>query len=168
MKNDTKQFAAIMKALAINAGVELTDDILKLYRAAFKEFTIEQIQTAAISVLSIWEYNRMPPIGIIIKHIDGAPVQIEHKALIEANKILEHLNFHGATKHPETNDPVTKHLMTRRWPYETWAKNVLESELKWWVKEFCAAYMAHDGDPEILIEGPKELRKLASGLFESF
>lgn len=161
-------FTAIMKGLAINAGVDLTGDVLRLYRAAMNGFTIEQISEGAKSVLLTWKYNRMPPLAVIIDHIDGAPIEIEHKALIEANKILEHLNFNGANVLPKIKDPIAKYLMTRRWPYQLWAKNVLESELKWWVKEFCEAYKAHDGAPEILIEGPKELLEIADGLFESF
>ncbi len=166
MKDDTKQFAATMKALAINAGVDLTEDILKLYRAALKGFTVDQIGDAAKSVLLIWTYNRMPPLAVIIDHIGGAPVKIEDKALIQANKIIEHLNLNGANVLPKIDDPVTKYLMTRRWPYQNWAKSVLESDLKWWTKEFCEAYRAHDGDPDRLIEAPEELLKLADGLFE--
>ncbi len=167
MKTDIEQFAIIMKALAINAGVDLTEDVLKLYRAALKGFSIEQISSAVKGVLLTWRYNRMPPLAVIIDYIDGPPVKIEDKALVEANKIIEHLNFNGARTHPRLDDPITKYLMTRRWPYQNWVANVLESELKWWVKEFCEAYRAHDGDPEKLIEGPAEIRKLASELFES-
>ena len=85
---------------------------------------------------------------------------------MEADKIIAHLNFNGAGVFPKFNDPITNYLMTRRWPYQNWAKDILESEIKWWVKEFCEAYKAHDGDPEILIEGSPEIRKIAGGLFE--
>jgi len=165
MKLDEKRFSAVMKALAINAGVELTRDILVLYRGALKEFTIEQIEKAAKKILLTWEYNRMPPLKIVIDKIDSK-IQVADRARMEADRIVSHLNFNGANVLPKLNDPITKYLMTRRWPYHNWAANVLESELVWWVKEFIEAYKSHDVAPDGLIEGPEELKKLASGLFE--
>ena len=65
---------------------------------------------------------------------------LEDRALVEANNILTHLRYNGATRTPDMQDPITKDLMTNRWPYRAWASRVIESELKWWVKEFCDAY----------------------------
>jgi len=62
------------------------------------------------------------------------------KAILEADKILSHLKFYGATKYPKYTDPVTKHLMETRWPYKTWAINLLSKERTWWKKEFILSY----------------------------
>lgn len=69
--------------------------------------------------------------------------QISSNVEIEADKILCHLRQHGSTRWPELKDPITKHLMMNRWPYPTWSRAVLESELIWWKKEFIKAYLAY-------------------------
>jgi len=153
MKND-KEFYAIMKTMAVNSGVELTKEVLHLYFEIFKNIaTIEEFREAAKKVLVTWKYSRMPPIAEIMEHIGDRPQQIENKATVEANRILAHLQAWGGTKWPVLDDPVTEYLMRRRWKYDTWASNVLESEFKWWVKEFVAAYIAHsDADDKLKIE----------------
>lgn len=141
---DREEFAAIMKTLAVNSSVELDKGTLSLYYEIFKNIaTIEKFREAAKKVLITWKYSRMPPIAEIIGALGEPAQQIEHLATIEANNILAHLKQWGATKWPVLDDPITKFLMTGRWKYDTWAANVLESEIVWWAKEFIAAYQAY-------------------------
>ena len=139
-QHDKIRFAAAMKAVAINAGVEITKDTMRLYFETLKSFDISEIETAAQRLLLEWEYNRMPPLSALVKKIQGEPPKIEDRALVEANKILDHLRLHGAGVWPDLSDPVTRQLMTTRWHYLTWAAQCVESENHWWVKEFCEAY----------------------------
>ncbi len=44
---------------------------------------------------------------------------------------------------PEFDDPVTRHLMSTRWRYCSWAAYVVEDDLKWWFRDFVRAYRAH-------------------------
>lgn len=142
---DHKEFVGIMKTLAINAGVSLEKEVLDLYYTAFKGvFSSEEFKEAAVKVLRTWTYNRMPPIAEILKHTKEKAPQIESVALVQANYIITHLQQHGSTKWPELKDPITKYLMTRRWRYSDWAASVLDSEIKWWVKEFVTSYQAHN------------------------
>jgi hypothetical protein len=95
----------------------------------------------------------------------GGVKQIGNTAEIEVDKILCHFNQYGGSRWPEMTDPVTKHLMTSRWPYETWARHVLTSELTWWRKEFITAYLAYKAsDTPLQIEATKPVLKLISGI----
>lgn len=44
---------------------------------------------------------------------------------------------------PEFDDPITRHLMSTRWRYCSWAASVVEDDLKWWFRDFVRAYQAH-------------------------
>ena len=164
MKNK-KIFQKYMTGLGEIFYKEITDVLKNIYWKTLKPFTDEQCKTAfdCIMVKSKW----FPKPAELIEAINQDQVKIEHKALIEANKIIEHLIAYGGSKIPKLNDPISQHLITKRWPYQSWATSIIESEIKWWVKEFCASYEAYDEDPAILIEGTPELKKLASGLFEN-
>jgi hypothetical protein len=139
-QHDKIRFTAAMKALAVNASIEITKDTLRLYFEALKDFDISEIEAGTHKLLLEWEYNRMPPLSALVKKIQGSQPKIEDRALVEANKILDHLRLHGAGVWPDLSDPVTRQLMTTRWHYLTWAAQCVESENHWWVKEFCEAY----------------------------
>lgn len=68
---------------------------------------------------------------------------MKDRAEIEAGKVLDHLHRYGKGGIPEFGDPITRHLMTTRWRYGSWAAYVIESDLKWWHKDFVRAYQAH-------------------------
>ena len=158
-QSDKIRFTAAMKALAVNASVEITKDTLRLYFEALKDFDISEIETGTHKLLLEWEYNRMPPLSALVKKIQGEQPKIEDRALVEANKILDHLRLYGATKWPEMSDPITRQLMSTRWHYLKWAGQVVESELKWWVKEFVEAYQSTNAVNPAL-EIPEQIRPL--------
>ncbi len=165
--DDKERFKTIMKAVSVNSGVDITKDILRLYFEALKSFTIEQIEDSAKDILKSWIYPRIPPLAVIIKNIEGEIQPIEDKALVVANQIVSHLQQWGASKYPDlTGDPIAQELMARRWNYKRWAANVLESELKWWVREFCDAYRAYSGSDNVMIEAPEDVLKLAGGMLK--
>jgi len=89
---------------------------------------------------------------------------VEDKAIVEADKILSHLKRYGGSKLPEIDDPVTKHLMTERWPYKNWAKHVKESENAWWKKEFIESYKSYAKVENLQIKAPEKVLKLVEGI----
>lgn len=164
--NDKKRFAAVMKGLSVNAGIEITDDVVRLYSKALKDFTIDDIEGAGVKILQSWEYNRMPPVAVILKHLRGESQPIEDKATVIANEIVAHLKHYGAGKFPDLHgDKIATHLMTRRWPYREWGSQLVNSEAHWWVKEFIEAYRAYqETDVPVQIEAPAEFKKLLEGI----
>jgi hypothetical protein len=169
IKSDMEKFRAIIKALAFNAGINSVDQAtLRFYAEALKEFDIEQVDKAAKIVLREWEYPRIPPVATLIKAIEksAGAISDNSKAEIECDKIISHLKYYGAGTSPAMDDPITAHLMNRRWPYATWAKSILESEIVWWRKEFLEAYAAYnesDNIPQIGEPWP-DIKKLIGGI----
>jgi hypothetical protein len=164
-----EQFAKLMYALAGNFGTEIPPATLDVWFSMTKEdgLAYPQMQAAVKHIIRTKTdgYGRMPTYAEIFTAIVGKPVAIEDKALCEANRVLEYLRTNGARTAPEWADRVTNKLMTTRWNYTGWAQSVLESELKWWVKEFCEAYRAMaDQDAVPAIEAPKRVLELASGI----
>jgi len=140
---DAKEFSDIMLAIANNyPGTKFTSAGLKMRFEAMKEFSIDQISKAAVKIISIHKYNTMPTTADIIEAIGGR-ISVTDRAEIEAGKVLDHLRKYGKGVIPEFNDPITKHLMSTRWRYCSWAAYVIESDLKWWFRDFVRAYKVH-------------------------
>lgn len=146
LENDVEKFSEIMFGLAENyPGTNLTMNGLSMRFEAMKEFTIDQVSQAATVLLKSHRFNTMPTVGDFISTIDTANghIPIEDRAEIEAGKVLDHLHRYGKGIFPEFEDPITRHLMTTRWRYVSWAAYVTESDLKWWFRDFVRAYRAH-------------------------
>lgn len=145
-KQNLKEFTEIMMAIADNyPGATFTSKGLKLRFEALGEFSIDQISEAAVKLIRTNKYNSMPTTADIIDAIEDTPgrISVKDRAEIEAGKVLDHLHRYGKGVIPEFEDPVTRHLMTTRWRYGSWAAYVIESDLKWWHKDFVRAYQAH-------------------------
>ena len=145
-ETDGKKFSEIMLGLAENyPGTNLTMNGLKMRFEAMKEFTIDQVGQAATTLLKTHRFNTMPTVGDFISTIDAGfgNIPVEDRAEIEAGKVIDHLHKHGKEVIPEFEDPITQYLMTTRWRYCSWAAYVIESDLKWWFRDFVRAYKVH-------------------------
>lgn len=161
---DQIKFAKIIIGLAANFGVKIPEGLIELWKNAFQEdgISFEQINHAAGKIIRTKKnsYGRMPTYAEFLEIIHGGSA--ESKAQIIADEIIGHLRFFGANKPLVITDPVAKHLMSTRWPYQQWATTVLESDLKWWVKEFCEAYNAYSAIrvPTQIAAIPESVKKL--------
>ena len=162
-KEDKKEFADIIKALALQGGKEISKPLLALYFLALKDYELDDIKNIAARLLKNWEYEfgHMPSIAVMVKALDGDQPP-EDRALVMSTLILDHVKRHGRNVEPDlSTDPIAKYLMTRRWPYKKWATELISSEEKWWVKEFVAAYRAHkETSVPLQIETAEPLKKL--------
>lgn len=140
MKNEI-MFSEYMTGLGEIFDKKITDVLKNLYWKALEPFTDDQCKKAFNRVMAKSKWFPKP--ADLIEAIEADKPQIESVALVQANNIVAHLQQWGSTKWPALDDTITHHLMTRRWKYDIWAKDVLESELKWWVKEFVRAYLAY-------------------------
>ena len=152
-QEDQPLFANIMKALAVNSGATLTAETLELYFKAFKQFSIEDIETACVSVLGSWIYPRVPPIAEILKVLKPQSIAV-HRSVVVASEIVSNVASRGCDHFPEIcdADPIAFKLMTERWPYSSWAKSLTDSQATWWVKEFCQAYEAYEASGGLALE----------------
>jgi hypothetical protein len=165
-QSDKIRFAKIMAGMADNFRDTITKDGMRMRFEMLSTFTIEEVEAAAKHIMATRKYTKMPPIAEFLEAMNGRAPAIEDQALTQANYIVAHLKEFGAGKFPPDLDKTAKHLMTKRWPYYNWGAMVIESELKWWVKEFCEAYRAHASCNTVggLIGAPEQLRLLADGI----
>lgn len=142
--SDKTRFSEIMMGMADNFRDFITKPGMRMRFDMLKDFTIEQVETAAISIMSRRKYTKMPPVAEFIEELRPQDPAIEDRALVMANKILAHLKRNGAGIAPDFCDPIANYIMRTRWPYFRWASSLVESEEKWWVKQFCEAYRAEE------------------------
>ncbi len=143
---DGKRFSEIMYEMAETIqGAMITERGLRVRFKALMDFSIEDIEEAANRLLKTHKFNSMPNVAEFVDAINEASgkIPLEDKAEIEAGKVLSHLRRYGAATSPRFDDPVTRELMNGQWRYGAWARNVLESDLPWWRKDFVRAYKAH-------------------------
>ena len=158
-KTDEKRFIQIMLGMADNFRDNITKEGMVMRFDMLKDYKINQVESAAKQIMLTRKYTKMPPVAEFIELLQGG--NKEDKALVIANNIISHLKIHGSRVFPKLDDKTAKHLMTKRWPYYEWASMVIESELKWWTKEFCEAYRAYSAlETPMEIAAPEAVRKL--------
>lgn len=141
MKNQ-ELFKRFMAGLGETFDKNISETLSDIYWHALKNHSDEQCKDAFNQVFLKFKFFPKP--AEIIELINGKNIKIEDKALVTANRIIAHLEQYGARVFPNLDDdPVAKYLMTTRWNYYEWASQILTSELKWWVKEFCELYRAY-------------------------
>lgn len=147
--NDKKQFAVIMNGVADNFGGQISKDGLRLRFRALIDLDITQVAKAATFLINNREKD-YPPIPTVkefrgaVESMTGPKISNDAKAEIQVNLVLEKLKLQGRNSPIDFKDPITKHLMSRRWFYPTWASTVKEADLTWFRKEFKEAYLAFD------------------------
>lgn len=163
MQND-KKFKEYMTALSEIHRKELSKATVGIYWEILRPFTDDQCIAAFQQAMA--ENKWIPKPAELVEYIKGTAQVIENKALVIANEIVSHINQEGSSKHPDLKgDPIAIHLMTRRWPYKTWAASILESEIQWWIKQFVEAYQAYrESDVPVPIDAPDEVRKMVENI----
>jgi len=173
---ELKRFSAIMLGVAEDFGGKISPEGLRVKFEALREYSIDQISQAGTWLLKNRE-ERFPAVPTTKEFIDtikgqGGCIQISagSRAEIQADVVIKKLRQHGRNAVVDFEDPITFQLMTGRWRYNSWAADVIDSELKWWRKEFVEAYKAYSeaGKAENLLPPPntgdiKRLQSLALG-----
>ncbi|MCK4328767.1 hypothetical protein KAX02_02885 [candidate division WOR-3 bacterium] len=160
---DKARFIQIMLGMADNFRDNITKEGMTMRFDMLKDYKIGQVESAAKQIMLTRKYTKMPPVAEFIEILQGG--NKEDKALVIANEIIAHLRTHGSGVFPKLDDKIAKHLMTKRWPYYEWSSMVLESELKWWTKEFCEAYKSYTALEEPMkIATPENVKKLINSI----
>lgn len=160
---DLAMFMKVMGSLAEEFGGSLSKDNMKLRFNVLCGYSIEQIKDAAVTLMESREatFPAVPTTKEIKDAMESRiepKVSIGNRAVIQADIVLEKLKFYGRNAAIDFQDPITFHLMTRQWPYGSWAATVMSSELTWWKKEFIQAYEAYgqrDEEESKLLGGPE-------------
>lgn len=159
--NDKKEFAKLLWMFANDAGVEISKEQLSIKFETLKHFSIKEISMAANHLLHYREktWPALPAISEFTKVIDAQGpngISIDEKAEMQAVEVLKQLKYEGSNWDVKFEDKITQSIMTDRWSYHNWAQNVLESELKWWKKDFIILYKSYAKHESagLLIEAP--------------
>ena len=146
-ESNKKQFATLFYGLAEEFGGNITKNGVQLKFEALKHYKIDVIVGAANWIIRNRKQT-FPPIPTVsefisaIKNIEN-PLSIEDVAEMQAAAVINKLNKEGSSARVCFEDPITQSIMTDRYPYNAWAREVLTNDLKWWKKDFIALYMSY-------------------------
>lgn len=166
MKNKTL-FREYMTGLGELFDKKITDILKNIYWKSLEPFTNEQCKEAFDRIMAGSKWFPKP--ADIIETINSGIPKVEDKALMVATAIIANLRTNGSRVFPLeiSDDLIAIHLMKHRWPYRSWAETVLESELKWWTKEFCESYRAYsESGVPLSLDAPKDLKKIANDMLK--
>ena len=159
---DKQRFGVLMMGMADNFRDTMTEAGLRFRYKALKEYTIDQLEQAAMQIIRNRKYTKMPTVAEFVEAIDGSGA--DH-AELQAHQVLCQIRECGAYRSPVFNDPVTQAIVSRRW---TWGSlcTMPITDHQWFVKEFVHAYRNYrrlETVPQL--DGPARLKQLASTVF---
>ena len=137
---DKPQFAAVMGGLAENFNGKLSGPGLDMRFAALSEFSIEQVNQAAIACVRSRKYSNMPTIAEIVEHIVGSKEDHKIEGEVQARKVLEAAARYGKYATVQFADPVTNAVV--RQFIGGWVKacQTKQDAHLWFIKDFSARY----------------------------
>lgn len=141
-EQDKGAFASAMTGLAENFGQSFTKAGLRMRFEALRQYPIEDVQRAAMSLLANRKYTSMPTVADFIEHLSGGPV--EDVAEREAGKVLEAIRSVGAWRSVAFDDPVTQAVIEQG--HGGWVKlceEMTDDKLNWFRKDFVRTYASY-------------------------
>jgi len=146
--SDKTRFAKIMTGLAEDCSAQMSKAGLHMRFEALKQFTIDQVETAVLSVMRSNVYTKMPTTGTIIQAIEGT---MDDKAEYQYTVVLRAIRQLGNTGHPKFKDPITQSLIDDRFGWSAICTKH-EKDLEFFARDFKAAYTAQDKNPTLQIK----------------
>ena len=136
-EHDFTKFSEIIFFMADNFSVNLKDGAVSMRFEALKEYSIEQIQKAATSIVKTRKYTKMPTIADFIDHIDGSS---EDRAAIGALKVWNAIGRVGNYETVVFDDPVTMAVIEQY--FQGWIKlcEMPEKDKPWFMRDFEKTY----------------------------
>jgi hypothetical protein len=165
-KQDEVRFAEIMIGLAENFSAQMSTPGLVMRFEAMKEFSIDEIASAATKLVKTRTMMGMPTVAEFIVAMGLQAPAVTDAANEQATAVMKQIRDLGSYRTPVFDDPITKSLMASRW---SWAAvcSMTEAELKWWTKDFVEAYQANtrtDTQHRIECDNTPRLKLLAGGI----
>jgi len=145
MKDNEKErtaFTRIMVGIAENFSAQTSTAGLNLRFMALKEFSLQQIEAAAVKILTNRNAMGMPTVAEFISAIIGEQKKSD-LAESQVNEVMKQIRSVGSYGTPIFEDRLTRELLSSRWSFRSLCA-MTETELKWWVKEFIDAYQSMD------------------------
>jgi hypothetical protein len=170
-----------MSSLGEAYGRDITPATVRVFFNVLSGYSIEQVEHAAAEIMSNHDWFPAPAaVKREIERLRGAGSGIvydqETQARNQARLLADHVAGRGYMHEGEELDRVTRELMRgQRYSMESLRRTLLESEVKWFIKDFVEDYLAMKmridtlpigtGTPERIGEsGPRKRRDLGVAL----
>jgi site-specific DNA-cytosine methylase len=116
--------------------------VINAYSKALEAYTIEQIEAAFSN--AIGKSSWMPKPVELIEYIAGSPQDVADRAMLQAHLVIDAIRQHGAYKSVKFDDAVTNAVIDQGFGgWVSLAGDLLERNLKWFVKDFIGIYQAY-------------------------
>lgn len=157
---DKVKFLELFTGMCEMFDKKYSEVLVSMYFKSLKKFDIETVEMAISKAVDGCKFFPKPV--ELIELMTGGQKEIEYSAENQLTIVMETLRRIGDYSGHTFKDPVTDHLMKRRWPYHGWYSTVLETEFnKFWPDKFKKAYVAADSNREQLqIEINPQLKQL--------
>ena len=159
--NDKTRLFSIMNGVAINFSSSIPDGLLDLMFKTLKEFTIEQIEQAAIIILKTRKFTKMPTIADFHEAIEGS---IEDKAEIQAGVVFDAIIELGSYNPPGFYDPITEDIVKNKMNWCDLCR-LSVADLNFKMKEFRQMYKSYkkvESNP--LLNAPDKIKGLLENM----
>lgn len=145
--NDKSEHISKALVLMFNLFKEKpSKEVMAVYINCLKPYELKDIKSAISIAVNSSEYCPRP--ATILKHLRPSKDDLKAKAINEATRVIESIR-RGDSK-CLTGDPLTAYLMNSRWRLHILQDNLLESEVKWFQKEFIDTYISYSKSPAML------------------
>ena len=152
-----------MIGIGQNYGVQLESHFLEFMLKALGDYTMGQIEAAALQIVRTRKYTTMPTIADFVEAIEG---KVEDKASVQALLVWGAIRRVGSYSHPVFEDSITGQIVC-----EMGWKSICvtpENQQVWFLRNFAAAYKACRRCDEVrAISGPASVGGLIQGMVKS-
>ena len=165
---DSEKFSVIMFGLSEEYGGNISEHSMDLKFEALKNYSIDQIAKAGTWIMLNREktFPAVPTVQEFVAAIKLQTPQLSADSIanIQADLVIQYSN--QGKENVTFNDPITQKIMTTRWQYGSWMRDVKTKDLTWFKKEFIEAYKSYSEGVEIsgheFLEAPEKLQQLAN------
>ncbi len=137
--DDKKRFRDIMVGLAEDKGVQLSAAGIGLKFEALRQYSIEDVTSAALSLMANKKYTTLPSVSDFIEYLGGG--SIDDRAEIEASKVWKAISQVGGYSAICFDDATTQAVILHvfgGWP--KLCEETLVDQQKWFMKDFVKFY----------------------------
>ena len=141
----TSEYTQTMTIVAGSFGAKMDAPTIAYWADLFKEdgISIDQIKAAAKDIIRTRKYKTMPTYAEFIEFCSGTP---DDKARIQADEVLKQIRAVGSYGKPKFNDPVTTHIMTNLFNWQSFCSGFLEKNTPFFIKDFIEKYNTYSKD----------------------
>jgi hypothetical protein len=129
-----------MIGIAENFSSQISSQGMRIRFSALKDYSLQQIEDAAIKILKNRKAMGMPTVAEFIVAITGEQKSSDN-AQNQVNEIMRQIREIGWYGISVFDDPITKSLLSSRWTFR-YLCDMTETESKWWSKDFIEAYQS--------------------------